>query len=93
MFEWKLAASSFVLIFLAELGDKTQLATLAFAAKSRSALSVFVGAALALVATTAIAALLGAVLARKLPSGAIRIVAGILFIVFGVYTLLQSGNQ
>ena len=93
MFDWKLVASTFFLIFLAELGDKTQLATLAFAAKSRSVLPIFAGAACALVATTAIAALLGSVLSHKLPTGAIRIAAGLLFIIFGILTLLQRGDQ
>jgi len=93
LFDWKLVASTFFLIFLAELGDKTQLATLAFAAKSRSAWPIFAGAACALVATTAIATVLGAALSNRLPSGAIRIAAGLLFIIFGILTLLQRGDH
>jgi len=87
--DWKLALSTFVLIFLAELGDKTQLATLAFAAQSKSLAPVFIGAAGALVAATAIAAIVGTLMAKTLPTVPIKIVSGILFIGFGVFTLLQ----
>ena len=87
---WKLALSTFVLIFFAELGDKTQLATLAFAAQSRLFLPVFIGAAAALVATTAIATLVGTVMARTLPTVPIKVVSGILFIGFGIFTLYQA---
>ena len=50
--DWKLLTSTFALIFLAELGDKTQLATLSLAASGRSRFMVFLGAASALVATS-----------------------------------------
>ena len=53
--DWKVLASTFLVVFLAELGDKTQLATLGLAAGSESRISVFVGAAFALVAASAIA--------------------------------------
>ena len=87
--DWKLAVSTFVLIFLAELGDKTQLATLAFAAQSKSLMPVFIGAAGALVATTAIATIVGTVMAKTLPTVPIKIASGILFIAFGAFTLIQ----
>jgi len=79
---------AFGLIFLAELGDKTQLATFAYAAKSESRFSVFVGAALALVLTTLLGVLLGEAVARTVPPKAIRVVAGVLFLGFGVWILL-----
>lgn len=86
--DWKLLASSFSLIFLAELGDKTQLATLALAAGGRSRLTIFVGAALALVATSAIAVLAGEAVARAVPELWIKRAAGLGFLVLGTLFLL-----
>ncbi len=86
--DWKLLASSFTLIFLAELGDKTQLATLALAAGGRSRLAIFVGAALALVATSAIAVLAGEAVARAVPEIWIKRVAGLGFLLLGTLFLL-----
>ncbi|MBC7098609.1 TMEM165/GDT1 family protein [Candidatus Bipolaricaulota bacterium] len=86
------AAAAFGLIFLAELGDKTQLAILAMAA-DRSPISVFLGASLALLASTAIAVALGALAKGFLPEGALRWLrygAGALFIGFGLWTILRG---
>lgn len=81
--DWKLLTSTFTLIFLAELGDKTQLATLSLAASGKSRLLVFLGAAAALVATSAIAVLVGEGLARIVPEAWIKRAAGVAFIVLG----------
>jgi putative Ca2+/H+ antiporter (TMEM165/GDT1 family) len=86
--EWKLLMSTFSLVFLAELGDKTQLATLALAASGRSRLVVFLGAASALVLTSAIAVLVGEGLARVVPEIWMRRAAGLGFVVLGVLFLL-----
>jgi putative Ca2+/H+ antiporter (TMEM165/GDT1 family) len=86
--DWKLFASTFVLIFFAELGDKTQLATLSLAASGKSRLAVFVAASAALVATSAIAVMGGEAIARVVPELWIRRAAGIGFLVLGVLFLL-----
>lgn len=86
--DWKLLASSFTLIFLAELGDKTQLATLALAASGKSRLLVFLGAASALVVTSGIAVLAGEGVARVVPEVWLRRAAGLGFLVLGVFFLL-----
>ena len=84
----KLFLVTFAAIFLAELGDKTQLATLSFAAGNRHALVlVFAASSLALVATSAIGVLAGGALARLIDPKYIRIGAGILFILIGLATL------
>lgn len=88
--DWKLFASTFAAVFLAELGDKTQLATLSLAAGNASRWAVFAGAALALVATTAIAVMAGEALTRAVPPIWIKRAAGALFIVLGVLILIQA---
>ncbi|MBW1679588.1 MAG: TMEM165/GDT1 family protein [Deltaproteobacteria bacterium] len=81
--DFKMIISTFALILLAELGDKTQLATLCLAAESKSKLSVFIGAAGALVLTSLIAVILGVGLNKIAPQEYIRYGAGLLFIIFG----------
>lgn len=87
--DWKLFFSTFAAIFVAELGDKTQLATLSLAAGGSSRWIVFAGSALALVATSAIAAVAGEAVARLIPPIWIRRGAGVLFIVLGVLFLVR----
>lgn len=90
--DWKLFLSTFGAIFLAEMGDKTQLATLTFAAGGSSRLTVFAASALALVATSAIAVLLGDLVARTIPPVWIQRAAGVLFLVLGVVFLVGRGD-
>ena len=87
--DWKLAGTTFVAIFLAELGDKTQLATFTLAAGGRSRGAVFLGAAGALVATTLLAVLLGDVVGRAVPDVWLKRTAGAVFVVLGVLYLLD----
>jgi putative Ca2+/H+ antiporter (TMEM165/GDT1 family) len=89
--DWKLFASTFAAIFLAELGDKTQLATLSLASGG-SRWVVFAGAALALVASSALAVLAGEAVARVVPPVWIKRGAGALFVVLGVLMLVKSGE-
>jgi putative Ca2+/H+ antiporter (TMEM165/GDT1 family) len=84
---WRLFGSTFLAIFTAEMGDKTQLATLALAGHGSSRWVVFAASSLALVATSAIAVLGGAAIARAIPPLWIKRGAGALFIVLGVVYL------
>ena len=84
----KLFFSTFALIFLAELGDKTQLAALSLAASGKSRLVIFLASSAALVATSALAVLLGDALARVVPEIWIKRVAGVGFLAMGVLFLL-----
>lgn len=88
--DWKLFVSTFAAIFVAEMGDKTQLATLALAGGGSSRWLVFAGASLALIATTAIAVLGGAVVSRYVPLIWLKRGAGVIFIVLGVLYLLSK---
>lgn len=87
--DWKLLGSTFLAVFLAELGDKTQLATLALAGGGRSKIAVFVGSALALVLTSAIAVLAGDLVSRYVSPLWLRRAAGVMFLVLGALFLLR----
>jgi len=89
----KILFASFALVFLAELGDKTQLTALAFSASSRSPWSVFIGTSLALVASTAIAVLLGGFLARTFPAKALHIASGVMFVLVGLTLLVNVARK
>jgi len=90
--DWKTLASTFGAIFIAELGDKTQLATLSMSAGARSKWAVFAGSALALVATSAIAVLAGTGITRVVPAVWLRRIAGAVFIALGVLYLVRPGD-
>ncbi len=87
----KLLATVFGTVFLAELGDKTQLATLLFASREgASLLTVFIAASLALVATSAVGVLAGAAISSYVQPKYLSYAAGVGFIVIGAWTLWQA---
>lgn len=86
----KAALVTFGIIFLSELGDKTQLATMVAAASSRSPLMVFLGAAGALVLSALLGVLLGDAIVKILPLHVLRTGAGLAFVLFGI--LLIAGR-
>ena len=81
--DWKLFFSTFALVFLAELGDKTQLTVLAQSAV-HGRFAVCLAACLALCASTLMAVLLGGFLDRFVSPRAIRLLSGALFLLFGL---------
>ncbi len=89
--DWKLLATVFATVFVAELGDKTQLATLLFAAdREVNKWLVFLGASAALVATSAIGVIAGGWMAQHISERTLHWVAGLGFIAIGVWTLLRA---
>ncbi len=79
----------FFAVFLAELGDKTQLAVLTFAASGKSA-ATFIGASLALVMITAIGFGFGTAIGRVVPQKTIQIIAGSVFVILGIIYILRA---
>lgn len=78
-------------VFLAELGDKTQLATVLFASKpSVSLVTVFVGASLALILASLIAVAAGSVISHYVDPRYLSYIAGAGFIIIGIWTILQA---
>jgi putative Ca2+/H+ antiporter (TMEM165/GDT1 family) len=85
--DWKIFFLTFGTVFLAELGDKTQLATLMYSTQTTKPWMVFAGAALALVTTSVIAVVAGQVAARFLPVTLVKTLAGASFILIGAFIL------
>jgi putative Ca2+/H+ antiporter (TMEM165/GDT1 family) len=88
--DWRLLLTTFASVFLAELGDKTQLATFSFACGSRSVWTVFAGSALALVTSSALACLVGGAVSRVVPARWLHLGAGLLFIVLGALLVIRT---
>jgi putative Ca2+/H+ antiporter (TMEM165/GDT1 family) len=89
--DWKIFSTIFASVFIAELGDKTQLATMLFASdKDVSKLTVFAGAALALVVTSAIGVAAGSIVSQYVSAKQLQYLAGVGFIAIGLWTLFKA---
>ncbi len=88
--DWSALFSTLGLIFVAELGDKTQLAVIAQTCKHRRPWSVFLGASLALILVTLIGALGGQLLQRFIPANIMRLIAAGAFVVMGALILCEA---
>ena len=86
----KIIISTFLMVFIAELGDKTQIATMLQAAQSNSKLAVFIGSSAALVCSSIVGVLLGGLINKYIPPGIIQTAAAIAFIVIGVLLLFNK---
>lgn len=82
-------SSTFITIFLAELGDKTQLSTLLMSAESQAPEVVFLGAATALIATSLLGVILGQWIASKLAPKTVEIAAGVSLLLISAMLLLD----
>jgi putative Ca2+/H+ antiporter (TMEM165/GDT1 family) len=92
--DWKILATVFASVFVAEMADKTQLVTMLFAAdKDVSKWTVFFGSASALVLTSAIGVIAGSMLAQVVNVKMMSIIAGSGFIVIGAWTLYHGLYQ
>lgn len=86
--DWRVFITTFGVIFLAEMGDKTQLAAMTIAAQTKRPWAVLIGASLALACVSAIGVLVGSVLSNYLPLEWIKRAAAVAFIVIGMLILL-----
>ena len=87
---WKTFSAVFVTVFLAEIGDKTQLATMLFSAdRQTNKWMVFAGSATALVIAAAIGVLVGAQLERFVQPRTLKMIAGAGFVIIGIWTILS----
>lgn len=83
----------FITIGLAEIGDKTQLALFCLASKTRAHLSLLLGALLAFILNDGLAIALGGLVSRVIPLTCIKILAGMVFIGFGIFTIFRPGDE
>ena len=86
--DWRIFLTTFGVIFLAEMGDKTQLAAMTMAAQSKRPWMVFLGAALALAAVSALGVIVGSVIGNYVPLIWVKRAAAIAFIAIGVLILI-----
>lgn len=88
--DWKSALMTFAIIFLAELGDKTQLMVMSLSARSKAPHMIFFGAAAALIASSLVAVVAGDAFLRNIPLRYIRMGTGAGFMLIGGLLLLKS---
>ncbi|MDP4030575.1 MAG: TMEM165/GDT1 family protein [Gallionella sp.] len=89
--DWKILGVVFVSVFIAEMGDKTQLATMLFASdKEVSKWTIFFGASLALIAASGIGVLVGGALSNYINEKYLHYAAGAGFVIIGLWTLWKA---
>jgi putative Ca2+/H+ antiporter (TMEM165/GDT1 family) len=87
---WKQFLAAFSVIFLAELGDKTQLAVITLSASTKRPLSIFLGGSLAMVLLTGIGSAAGEMVTKYVPDHVLSKVAAGLFIIIGIWTWFKG---
>ncbi len=88
--EWKSALITFAMIFFAELGDKTQLMVMSMSARSKSPQMIFLGATVALAASSLLAVWAGDAILRYVPLRVVRFGTGLFFLGVGGVLVLRS---
>jgi len=87
---WSQFATAFAAIFLAELGDKTQLAVISMSATSKHPLSVFLGGSIAMVMLTGLGVVAGEVVTKYVPEAVLSKAAAVLFVIIGIWTWFRA---
>ena len=85
--------TTYVTVFLAEMGDKTQLTTITLSSTTNKPLAVFIGSSLALISATLLGALAGGSIANLIPAFLLKLLSGIVFLIIGINLLLQSKTK
>ena len=85
--------TTFVTVFLAEMGDKTQLTTITLSSTTNKPLAVFIGSSLALILATLLGALAGGSIANLIPAFLLKLLSGIVFLIIGFNLLGQSKKE
>ena len=85
--------TTFVTVFLAEMGDKTQLTTITLSSSTNKPLAVFIGSSIALILATLLGALAGGSIASLIPDFILKMLSGIVFLLIGINLLAQSKKE
>ena len=88
-----LLITTFFTIFLAEMGDKTQLTTITLSSTTNKPLAVFIGSSLALILATLLGALAGGSIANLIPAFSLKLLSGIVFLIIGINLLVQNDKE
>ena len=88
-----LLISTFFTVFLAEMGDKTQLTTITLSSTTNKPLAVFIGSSIALILATLLGALAGSSISNLIPAFILKLLSGIVFLLLGINLLVQSKNE
>ena len=87
---WQVFLLAFTTLFIAEMGDKTQLAVFSLVADSKAPVAVFLGASVALTAVTLIGVLFGGLVTKIIPVHFLKVGSGLLFMGIGIYILWET---
>ena len=85
--------TTFITVFVAEMGDKTQLTTITLSSTTNKPVAVFIGSSIALILATLLGALAGGSIANLIPDFILKLLSGIVFLVIGINLLAQSNNE
>ena len=85
--------TTFVTVFLAEMGDKTQLTTITLSSTTNKPLAVFIGSSLALILATLLGVLAGGSIANLIPAFILKLLSGIVFLFLGINLLAQIKKE
>ena len=85
--------TTFVTVFLAEMGDKTQLTTITLSSSTNKPVAVFIGSSFALILATLLGALAGGSIANLIPDFILKLLSGIVFLILGINLLTQTKKE
>ena len=85
--------TTFFTVFLAEMGDKTQLTTITLSSTTNKPLAVFIGSSIALILATLLGALAGGSIANLIPAFLLKLISGLVFLIIGINLLAQNNND
>ena len=85
--------TTFFTVFLAEMGDKTQLTTITLSSTTNKPLAVFLGSSLALILATLLGALAGGSIANLIPAFLLKLISGLVFLTLGINLVAQSKKE
>ena len=85
--------TTFVTVFLAEMGDKTQLTTITLSSTTNKPLAVFIGSSIALILATLLGTMAGGSIANLIPAFILKLLSGLVFLTIGIKLLAQSNKD
>ena len=85
--------TTFIAVFLAEMGDKTQLTTITLSSTTNKPLAVFIGSSIALILATLLGALAGGSIANLIPEFMLKLLSGIVFLIIGINLMAKSRDE